>query len=150
MRIELLDLRVIPSIYPKRSLPKMTATGANQNSSTTSWFLVTAHSKLLIILDSTAEIVLTKQRRGSITHLRLHQQQFILNVKQLTECINEHILVLKYISTFASIDLNESSEQAFADAFLKAAQILHQHLEKLESAIGAIKDFTRDPLTRLF
>lgn len=44
-----------------------------------------------------------------------------------------------------SIDLNESSEQAFADAFLKAAQILHQHLEKLESAIGAIKDFTREP-----
>jgi hypothetical protein len=44
-----------------------------------------------------------------------------------------------------TIDLNESSEQAFADAFLRAAQILHQHLEQIESTIGSIKEFTRDP-----
>ena len=44
-----------------------------------------------------------------------------------------------------SIDLSESSEQAFGDAFLRAAQILHQHLEQIESAIGVIKDFTSDP-----
>lgn len=44
-----------------------------------------------------------------------------------------------------NIDLNEKSEQAFADAFLKAAQILRQHLEQIESSTGAIKDFTKKP-----
>jgi len=49
-----------------------------------------------------------------------------------------------YQLSLPTIDLNESSEQAFADAF-KAAQILHQHLEQIESTIGSIKEFTRDP-----
>jgi len=50
-----------------------------------------------------------------------------------------------YQLSLPTIDLNESSEQAFADAFLKAAQILHQHLEQIESTMGSIKEFTRDP-----
>ena len=45
-----------------------------------------------------------------------------------------------------SIDLIESSEQAFTDAFLRAAQILYRQLEQIKSAIEITKDFTREPL----
>lgn len=44
-----------------------------------------------------------------------------------------------------NIYLIESSEQAFGDAFLRAAQILSGHLEQIESAIGVIKDFKKEP-----
>lgn len=44
-----------------------------------------------------------------------------------------------------SIDLIEGSERAFGNAFLRAAQILHQHLEKIELSIGLIKEFTKNP-----
>ena len=44
-----------------------------------------------------------------------------------------------------NIDLIESSEQVFADAFLKAAQILYRHLEHIKSATRGLKDFTREP-----
>jgi len=40
----------------------------------------------------------------------------------------------------------ESSEQAFGDAFLIAAQILVRHLEQIKAAIGVIKDFAKQPL----
>lgn len=43
------------------------------------------------------------------------------------------------------IDLIDSSEQAFGNAFLRAAQILYQHLEQIKSAVAAIKDFTQEP-----
>ena len=38
-----------------------------------------------------------------------------------------------------------NSEQAFSDAFLKAAQILYQYFEQIKSAIENIKDFMREP-----
>lgn len=44
------------------------------------------------------------------------------------------------------IDLIERSEQAFTNAFLKAAQILHCHLEEIEAATDVTKDFIRKPL----
>jgi len=44
-----------------------------------------------------------------------------------------------------NIDLIESSEQAFNDAFLRAAQILYQQLEQIQSAIGVTQDFTKEP-----
>lgn len=44
-----------------------------------------------------------------------------------------------------NIDLIESSEQAFNDAFLKAAKILHWHLEQFKAAIAVIPDFTEEP-----
>lgn len=44
-----------------------------------------------------------------------------------------------------NIDLIESSEQAFGDAFLRTAQILYQYLEQIQLAIGVAKDFTREP-----
>ena len=44
-----------------------------------------------------------------------------------------------------NIELIESSEQAFADAFLRATQILYEHFEQLKSSIGVNKDFTREP-----
>lgn len=44
-----------------------------------------------------------------------------------------------------NIDLIESSEQAFSNAFLKAAQILCQHLEQIKLSIGFTKDFTKEP-----
>ncbi len=37
-----------------------------------------------------------------------------------------------------------SSERAFGEAFLIAAQILVRHLEQIQAAIGAIKDFKRE------
>jgi hypothetical protein len=43
-----------------------------------------------------------------------------------------------------NIYLIESSEQAFGDAFLRAAQILDGHLKQIKSAIGVIQDFKRD------
>ena len=54
-------------------------------------------------------------------------------------------LPLTYQLSLPSIDLSEGSELAFGDAFLRAAKILHQHLEQIESAIGVIKDFTKEP-----
>lgn len=45
-----------------------------------------------------------------------------------------------------NIDLIKSSEQAFANAFLKSAQILHGYLEEIETAIDVTKEFTRKPL----
>jgi len=54
-----------------------------------------------------------------------------------------------YQLSLPTIDLNESSEQPSLTPF-KAAQILHQHLEQIESTMGSIKEFTRDPLTWLF
>lgn len=44
-----------------------------------------------------------------------------------------------------NIELIESSEQAFSDAFLKATQILYRHFEQLKSSIGLDKEFTREP-----
>jgi hypothetical protein len=44
-----------------------------------------------------------------------------------------------------NIELIESSEQAFSDAFLRAIQILYRHFEQLKSSIGVNKDFTREP-----
>jgi hypothetical protein len=44
-----------------------------------------------------------------------------------------------------NIDLIESSEQAFGNAFLKAAQILCQHLEQIKLSIGFTEDFTKEP-----
>ena len=41
----------------------------------------------------------------------------------------------------------ENSEQAFSDAFLKAAQILVQHLKQILADIGSIADFTKEPFT---
>ena len=43
-----------------------------------------------------------------------------------------------------NIDLIDS-EQAFSDAFLKAAQILYQYFGQIKSAIEDIKDFMREP-----
>jgi len=39
----------------------------------------------------------------------------------------------------------ESSEKAFGEAFLIAAQILIQHLEQIQAVIGVLKDFTSEP-----
>jgi hypothetical protein len=44
-----------------------------------------------------------------------------------------------------NLDSIESSEQAFADAFLKAAQTLHQQLAQLQSDVKAIPGFTDEP-----
>lgn len=44
-----------------------------------------------------------------------------------------------------NIYLIESSEQAFGNAFLRAAQILNEYLEQIKSAVGVIKDFQREP-----
>lgn len=44
-----------------------------------------------------------------------------------------------------NIELIESSEQAFGDAFLRASQILYRHFEQLKSSIGVNKDFQREP-----
>jgi len=55
-----------------------------------------------------------------------------------------------YQLSLPTIDLNESSEQAFADAFFKTAQILHQHLEQIESTMGSIKSSHEILLTWLF
>lgn len=43
------------------------------------------------------------------------------------------------------VDLIDSSEQAFGSAFLRAAQVLDQELERIKSAVSAVKDFTREP-----
>jgi len=43
------------------------------------------------------------------------------------------------------IDLIEGSEQAFSDAFLRAAQTMHHQLESLKSLVVADKDFTNEP-----
>lgn len=43
------------------------------------------------------------------------------------------------------IDLLESSEKAFADAFLKAAQISCRQLEQIKSTITVIEDFRKEP-----
>ena len=58
--------------------------------------------------------------------------------------MNTYLPLTSYQLCLPSIDLSES-EQAFGDAFLKAAQILRQHLEQIGSAIGVIKDFTKEP-----
>ncbi len=47
-----------------------------------------------------------------------------------------------YLPNIQSI---QTSEQAFGDAFLIAAQILVRHLEQIKAAIEVIKDFTTDP-----
>ncbi|MUL38268.1 hypothetical protein [Gloeocapsopsis dulcis] len=44
-----------------------------------------------------------------------------------------------------NLDSLESSEQAFADAFLRTAQTLHQYLIQLQSAVKAIQGFTDEP-----
>lgn len=44
-----------------------------------------------------------------------------------------------------NVELIESSEQAFSNAFLKASRILYRHLEQIKSSIRVIKDFTREP-----
>lgn len=44
-----------------------------------------------------------------------------------------------------NLDSLESSEQAFANAFLRTAQILHQCLEQIKSVASAIADFTNKP-----
>lgn len=44
-----------------------------------------------------------------------------------------------------NIQLIESSEQAFGDAFLRATRILYRHFERIKSAIAVIKDFTKEP-----
>jgi len=41
----------------------------------------------------------------------------------------------------------KNSEQAFSDAFLKAAQILVQHLKQILADIGSIADFTKEPFS---
>lgn len=43
-----------------------------------------------------------------------------------------------------TIDLVDSSEQDFSSAFLQAAYVLHQQLEKIKSLVEEIEDFTRD------
>ena len=58
--------------------------------------------------------------------------------------MNTYLPLTSYQLCLPSVDLSDS-EQAFGDAFLRAAQILHQHLEQIESAIGIIKDFTKEP-----
>ncbi|PPS41162.1 hypothetical protein [Chroococcidiopsis sp. TS-821] len=44
-----------------------------------------------------------------------------------------------------NLDSLESSEQAFADAFLRTAQTLHQYLEQIKSTVKAIPEFTDEP-----
>lgn len=44
-----------------------------------------------------------------------------------------------------NIGLLESSEQAFADAFFRSAQILHQYLEQIKSAVQLTQGFTDQP-----
>lgn len=44
-----------------------------------------------------------------------------------------------------NLDSLESSEQAFADAFLRTAQTLHQYLEQIKSAVKVIQGFTDEP-----
>ena len=44
-----------------------------------------------------------------------------------------------------NVHLIESSERAFGEAFLLAAQILVRHLEQIQAAIGVIKGFTSEP-----
>ena len=44
-----------------------------------------------------------------------------------------------------NIELIESSEQAFADAFLKAAQVLYQQLEQIKSAREINRNITKEP-----
>ncbi|MES1021686.1 hypothetical protein ABN584_02130 [Gloeocapsa sp. BRSZ] len=44
-----------------------------------------------------------------------------------------------------NLDSLESSEQAFADAFLRTAQTLHQYLEQIKSAVKAIQEFADEP-----
>lgn len=44
-----------------------------------------------------------------------------------------------------NIDLLESSEQSFSDAFLRTAQILCKYFEQIQLDIGIIQDFTREP-----
>jgi len=39
----------------------------------------------------------------------------------------------------------ESSPQAFSNAFLEAAQTLHQQMEQIEIIIGEVEDFTKKP-----
>ncbi|MBE9191009.1 hypothetical protein IQ230_11725 [Gloeocapsopsis crepidinum LEGE 06123] len=46
-----------------------------------------------------------------------------------------------------NLDSLESSEQAFADAFLRTAQTLHQYLAQLQSAVRAIQGFTDEPFS---
>jgi hypothetical protein len=58
--------------------------------------------------------------------------------------MNTYTLLNSYQLCLPNIDLCDS-EQAFADAFLKSAQILHRHLEQIESAIKVIKDLTKEP-----
>ena len=43
------------------------------------------------------------------------------------------------------VNLIDSSEQGFSKAFLKAAQVLYQDLERIQSAVAAFKDFTQNP-----
>ena len=42
------------------------------------------------------------------------------------------------------VDLIERSEQGFGRAFLKAAQVLYQDLERIKSAIAAFRNFTQE------
>lgn len=44
-----------------------------------------------------------------------------------------------------NIDLIENSEQSFADAFFRAAQILYQQLEQIKLAIKNTEEFTKEP-----
>lgn len=47
--------------------------------------------------------------------------------------------------TLPDIGLIDSSEQGLSNAFLKAAQILYQHLERIKSLVVATRGFTQDP-----
>lgn len=44
-----------------------------------------------------------------------------------------------------NVGLLESSEQAFVDAFFRSAQILHQYLEQIKSAVQLTQGFTAQP-----
>lgn len=44
-----------------------------------------------------------------------------------------------------TVDLIEKTELAFGDAFFRAAQVLHQHMQTVQSSIELVKDFTQEP-----
>lgn len=52
---------------------------------------------------------------------------------------------LEELVCLPNINLTESSDQAFGEAFLRAAHILYQQLEQIKLALGVNKDSKRRP-----
>lgn len=75
----------------------------------------------------------------------------LLSAQCYAESIDYGVLMIfnlplnQYQLCLPNVDVIESSEQAFANAFLKVSQILYRHLEQIKSSIGFAEDLTEEP-----